>query len=361
MLYHIFYPLKVYFSPLNILGYITFRSIMAILCSLILCYIIGKILIPYLRKKQFVQIIRTDGPKTHLKKSGTPTMGGLIILISIILSTLLWARLNNRFIIIILISVLWLGLIGFFDDYVKIIKKNPKGISANQKLLMQLLLAIGIGIYLYYFPSHNDFRTKINIPYLKDVYIDLGIFYILFVILIIVGSSNAVNLTDGLDGLAIGCLIVCALTYAILSYSAGHFKVAQYLKIIYVGGSGELSVFLASVLGAGLGFLWFNCYPADIFMGDSGSLFLGGSLGIIAVFIKHELILIIIGGIFVIEAVSVILQVYSYKRYKKRIFLMAPLHHHFEIKGLSESKITIRCWIINIVLALLALSSLKIR
>jgi len=361
MLYHLLYPLRTYFSPFNVFGYISFRTILVIIISLTVSFIFGKIFIQYLKKYHITQRIRTDGPKTHLSKEGTPTMGGLIIVISILVSTLLCARLDNRFILLVLVCVLWLGFLGFMDDYLKQIKKNPKGLNAKFKLYGQLIFALFIAVYLFFFPSNWEYATRINIPYLKEVYIDLGILYLFFIILVIVGASNAVNLTDGLDGLAIGCLMVSAVTYGILAYLAGNVKFANYLKIIYVPGAGELTIFLAAMVGSGLGFLWFNGYPAEIFMGDTGSLFLGGTIGLIALFIKQELLLVIVGGVFVAEAVSVILQVYSYRRYKKRIFRMAPLHHHFELLGWAEPKVTIRFWIISVILSLIALSSLKLR
>jgi len=307
------------------------------------------------------QQIREDGPPGHMKKAGTPTMGGLIILISLSVSTFLWARLDNRFTIIILISTIWLGLLGFLDDYIKLVKRRSRGLMAKYKLLGQSVLAIVIAIYLYYYPANPGYATRLNVPYLKDFFINLGSLYALFSILLIVGSSNAVNLTDGLDGLAIGSILIAAMTYALMAYLAGHAQFSTYLRIIPVPGAGELSVFLGSMAGAGLGFLWFNSYPAEVFMGDTGSLFLGGTIGIIALFIKQELLLVIVGGIFVVEAVSVILQVASFKLRGKRVLKMAPLHHHFELAGWSEPKVVIRFWIIGIILALIALSALKLR
>jgi len=334
---------------------------MAILTSLVLSFIIGKKFISYFKKTQIIQSIRSDGPATHQKKEGTPTMGGVIILLTLITSTLLWARLDNRFILWTIVAVIWFGILGFLDDYLKVIKKNPGGIKPSTKLIGQIIFALSVSIYLYFKPSNPQFSTVINIPYLKDVYIDIGIFYIVFSTLVIVGSSNAVNLTDGLDGLAIGNIIIAAFSYVIFSYLAGHARFSQYLKIIPVPGAGELAVFLSAMIGSGLGFLWFNGYPAEIFMGDTGSLFLGGAIGLIAVFTKQELILIVVGGIFVIEVLSVIIQVSYFKRTKKRIFKMSPLHHHFELSGWAEPKVTIRFWIIAIVLSLISLTSLKLR
>ncbi|MDD5131317.1 MAG: phospho-N-acetylmuramoyl-pentapeptide-transferase [bacterium] len=359
MFYHLLYPLHNLFSVFNVFQYITFRSVGAALTALIVSLLITPGIIRKLRNFHIGQHIRTDGPQTHLKKEGTPTMGGVIILVSMVFSTLLWARVNNRFIIIGLFAALWLGLLGFYDDYLKLVKKNPRGLSANYKLLGQIVLALIVACYLYMFPVNSNYTTKVNVPLIKML--DLGYFYIPFVVLMIVGASNAVNLTDGLDGLAIGNIIFAALTYAALTYVAGNFKFASYLRIIYAPGTGELAVFLAAMIGAGLGFLWYNAYPAEIFMGDTGSLFLGGTLGIIAVCIKHEVLLALVGGIFVLEAMSVILQVGSFRLRGKRIFKMAPIHHHFELKGWSEPKVVVRFWIVGIILAFLAFATLKLR
>jgi phospho-N-acetylmuramoyl-pentapeptide-transferase len=361
MLYHLLFPLKEIFSPLNVIQYITFRTSAAFLTALIISFIIGTPIIKKLRSAKIEQIIREDGPQTHKAKSGTPTMGGLMILISLMVSTLLWARLDNRFILIILASTVWLGLLGFFDDYLKLVKKHPKGLAADYKILAQLSFALVLGVYLYFFPVNPEYATKINIPYLKDCFIDLGIFYIFFVIVFIVGTSNAINLTDGLDGLAVGTITVSALSFLLLAYIAGNAKFSHYLRVIPVTGAGEISIFLGAMVGAALGFLWFNTYPAEVFMGDTGSLFLGGTIGITSIFIKQELLFFIIGGIFIIEAFSVILQIGYFKLTKKRIFKMAPIHHHFELLGWKESKVVIRFWIVSIILSLIALSSLKIR
>jgi len=361
MLYHIFYPLHIYFFPFNVFKYITFRAGAAIFTSLVLSLFLAPLLIKKLKQFHIGQQIREDGPPTHMKKAGTPTMGGLIILITLVVSTFLWARLDNRFTIIILLSTLWLGLLGFLDDYLKLVKRRSRGLRARYKLLGQSILALIIVIYLYYHPSNPGYATQLNIPYLKDFFINLGWLYALFAILLIVGSSNAVNLTDGLDGLAVGSILIAAMTYALMAYLAGHAQFSSYLRIVPVTGAGELSIFLGSMAGAGLGFLWFNSYPAEIFMGDTGSLFLGGTIGIIALFIKQELLLVIVGGIFVVEALSVILQVASFKLRGKRVLKMAPLHHHFELIGWSEPKVVIRFWIVGVILALIALSALKLR
>jgi phospho-N-acetylmuramoyl-pentapeptide-transferase len=361
VLYHIFYRLSDIFTPFNVFQYITFRAGGAILTSLLICLIIGPYIIKELTKFKIKQVIRTNGPKTHLIKSDTPTMGGLLILLSVVISTLLWARLDNRFIIWLLIGTLWLGFLGFCDDYIKLKEKKSDGLSARGKILGQTVFTAMLAIYLSFFPSNPDFTTLVNIPFLKSFFINFSFLYIVFAIIIVVGSSNAVNLTDGLDGLAIGNIIIVAFTLALFAYFAGHFQIANYLKIIPVIGAGEISVFLFAVVGAGLGFLWYNSHPAEIFMGDTGSLFLGGVLGMSAVFIKQELILVLLGGIFVVEALSFLMKVSYYRRKKKRMFRMAPIHHHFEMMGLSETKVTIRFWIVGIILAILSFASLKLR
>ena len=321
----------------------------------------GPFVIRTLKKYKISQQIRADGPATHLKKSGTPTMGGIIILMSLLVATILWARLDNRFILLMLLSTVWLGLLGFLDDYLKLVKNHPVGLPAIYKLIGQTVLAFFIGIYLYHFPPNPQYATMINIPYLKNCFLNLGCFYLLFTVVFIVGTSNAVNLTDGLDGLAVGSIIIAALSYALMAYISGHARFSSYLLVVPVKGAGELTVFLGSMVGAGLGFLWFNTHPADVFMGDTGSLFLGGSIGIVAVFIKQEILFLVIGGVFIIETLSVIIQVGVFKLKARRIFRMAPLHHHFELMGWHEEKVVTRFWILSIIMALLALSSLKIR
>jgi phospho-N-acetylmuramoyl-pentapeptide-transferase len=361
VLYHVLYSFKDVFTPFNIFQYISFRSGGAVLTSIFICFIAGPFIIKRLTKFKIKQVVRADGPLTHLSKKGTPTMGGLIILLSVIISVLLWARLDNRFIIWLLIASIWFGFLGFCDDFFKLKRSNVKGLSARGKILGQTLFAAILAAYLSFFPQNPEFTTLVSVPYLKNFCINFSFLYMLLVIVIVVGSSNSVNLTDGLDGLAIGNIVIVTFTLALFAYFAGHMKIANYLKIINVSGAGEVSVFLSAVVGAGLGFLWYNSHPAQVFMGDTGSLFLGGILGISAVFIKQELILVLLGGIFVVEALSVIIQVYHYKRTKKRIFKMAPLHHHFEMLGLSETKVTIRFWIIAIMLAILSFASLKLR
>ncbi len=360
MFYYLFTNLTPYYSVFNLFKYITVRSFFAFLTGFIICILISPVIIRFIKSRQFVQTIRDDGPQTHKIKKDTPTMGGIIILISLIVSSLLWAQMN-KFVLWSNFVVLYLGVLGFVDDYLKVIKKHSKGVSVAQKIFFQLILSVAICIFLYINPNNFLYQNRLHIPYLKETFIFIGTGYFLLVILVLLGSSNGVNLTDGLDGLAIGNLIFVSITYAILSYVAGNFRLATYLKLIYVPGAGELTVFLSSMAGVGLGFLWYNCYPATIFMGDTGSLFLGGVIGLIAVFIHQELLLIIAGGIFVAEVVSVMLQVGYYKRTKKRIFLMSPLHHHFELKGWPETKVTVRFWIISIILSMITLASLKIR
>ena len=357
MFYHLFYTLL----DINLFQYITFRAGGAILTSLIITFLIAPAIIRNLKKYKIGQVVRDDGPKTHQIKAGTTTMGGIIILLSLLVSTVLWARLDNHFILWLIAATIYFGMIGFFDDYLKLVKKNPKGLSAKKKLLFQSIFAIGVIAYLYFYPTNEQFATSLNIPYLKTTFIELSFLYFVLIFLVIVGSSNAVNLTDGLDGLATGNIIIAAVTLAIFSYLIGHSHISSYLKVPYVAGAGEISVFLMALFGSGLGFLWYNSYPAEIFMGDTGSLCLGGLLGLTAVFIKQELILFILGGIFVAEALSVMIQVSVFKRTQKRVFRMAPLHHHFELGGLAETKVTIRFWIIGIVLAIISIASLKLR
>ncbi|MDR1940842.1 MAG: phospho-N-acetylmuramoyl-pentapeptide-transferase [Endomicrobium sp.] len=331
------------------------------LTSLLLCLILGPAIIKKLKNLRAGQTVRTDGPSSHQAKNGTPTMGGVIILIAILASVFLWARLDNRFILWLSGGALWLGALGFIDDFLKITQKNSKGLSAGTKLFWQTVFAAMAAGYLTLFPSNPEYSSLVNVPFLKNFFINFSFVYVSFITVIIVGSSNAVNLTDGLDGLAIGNIVIVAITLALFAYFAGHVQIAGYLKIVPVAGSGEITVFLFAVVGAGLGFLWYNAHPAEVFMGDTGSLFLGGILGMTAVFIKQELILVVLGGVFVAEALSVLLQVFFYKRTKKRIFKMAPLHHHFEMLGISETKVTIRFWIVGIILAILSFASLKLR
>ncbi len=358
MLYYLLYPLHTDYIFFNVFKYITFRTIYATVTALLLTLVLGPIFINKLKAMRIGQYVRDDGPETHLKKEGTPTAGGILILFSIIVSTCLWADITSHYIWTVLFSLAGMGFIGLLDDWKKIRFANTKGISAKQKLGLQFLVAAAIGVFLYMQPG---FDTRLSLPFFKKVLPDLQIFYIPFSILVIVGASNAVNLTDGLDGLAIGLVLIVSATYLLFAYITGHSILSDYLKISYISGAGELTIFCGAMVGACMGFLWFNSHPADVFMGDVGSLGLGGSLGTVAVITKHEILLAIVGGMFVIECLSVIFQVASFKLRGKRIFHMAPIHHHFEIKGWAEPKIIVRFWIIGIVLALLAISTLKLR
>lgn len=360
MLYNFLYSLHSYFSPFNVFRYITFRTAMAIITAMIITFVIGPWLIRKLRDFSVTQQIRDDGPSTHLDKTGTPTMGGVLIIISILISILLWGDLTNLYIWVMVLSLFGFGLIGFIDDYLKIKRKNHKGLKACYKFGFQLFLALIIGIILYMNPK-DPYSDILSVPFFKRWLFDLGWFYIPFSIAVIVGSSNAVNLTDGIDGLAIGLVAIAILVNGVLVYISGHKGLAQYLQVLYLPGTGELTVFCGAMLGASLGFLWYNAYPASVFMGDVGSLGLGGALGTLAVITKHEIVLAIVGGIFVIETFSVILQVASFKLTGKRVFKMAPIHHHFELKGWPEPKVIVRFWIIGIILALLSLTTLKVR
>jgi len=358
MLYHLFYPLAADIRLFNVFKYLTFRTIYAMITALLVAFVIGPWVIRKLESLQARQVIRTDGPESHLKKQGTPTMGGVLILAAIIIPTLLWSDLTNRYIWLALFIIVGYGIIGFVDDYKKVVEKNPKGLTPRQKMFWQILLAGAVATMLYLLPG---FTEELYFPFFKNLHPDLGLLSIPFVTLVIVGASNAVNLTDGLDGLAIGPVSINAATYMIFAYIAGNFKLASYLQMPYVAGTGELSILCGAMVGAGLGFLWYNSYPAEVFMGDVGSLSLGGGLGTLAVLTKQEILLVIVGGVFVVEALSVIFQVGSYKYRGKRIFRMAPIHHHFELKGVAEPKIIVRFWIISIILALVAISTLKLR
>jgi phospho-N-acetylmuramoyl-pentapeptide-transferase len=359
MLYHLLYPLHTTFSVFNVFRYITFRTIYASLTAFFICFLLGPWMIRKLANMQVGQYIRDDGPKSHLGKAGTPTMGGTLIILSVTVSVLLWSDLTNYFVWIVLFVTLGFGLIGFIDDYLMQVKKQSKGLTVRKKLILQAIVALITGYLVYASPN---FSTVVTIPFFKNASPDFGWGYILFAAFVIVGASNAVNLTDGLDGLAIGPVIIAAATYMIFAYVSGHVKIAGYLQLNYVSGAGELSIFCGALAGAGLGFLWFNSYPAQIFMGDVGSLSLGAFLGTVAVITKQEILLALVGGLFVIEALSVIFQVGFFKMTSgKRIFRMAPLHHHFELKGWPEPKVIVRFWIIAIALALLAMSTLKLR
>lgn len=360
MLYSILYNLHDWFSPLNVFRYITFRTSLAVLTAMFFSILLGPWIIRKLKKFSVTQQIRDDGPRSHMEKAGTPTMGGILIILCIVISIFMWGDLNNVYIWIMILSLLGFGAIGLLDDYLKIIRKNHRGLRAYQKFGMQIFLALSIGIFLYFNPK-DPYTDVLSVPFFKKWLFDLGFFYIPFSIIVIVGSSNAVNLTDGIDGLAIGLVAVAVLANAVLVYISGHKGLAEYLQVLYLPGIGELTVFCGAMFGASLGFLWYNSYPAEVFMGDVGSLGLGGSLGTLAIITKHEIVLAVVGGIFVIETFSVILQVASFKLTGKRIFKMAPVHHHFELKGWPEPKVIVRFWIIGIMLALLSLATLKVR
>jgi phospho-N-acetylmuramoyl-pentapeptide-transferase len=351
--------LKTVFGGFNVFRYITFRTIFAVLTALLICLVVGSWFIRKLRELQIGQYIREDGPQSHFNKKGTPTMGGLMIIFALLLTTLLWTDLVNPYIWLLSLVALGFALIGFFDDYLKVIKKQNKGLSGRAKLLTQTLVALVPAIWLYINPNFN---TTLTVPFFKNVQPDLGWAFIPFAVFVIVGTANAVNLTDGLDGLAIGPVTIAAAFYMIFCYLVGNVKIAAYLGIPYVRGVGEVSIFLGALVGAGIGFLWFNSYPAQVFMGDVGALALGSILGTVALVTKQEILLAMVGGLFVVEALSVILQVSFFKVSNgRRIFRMAPIHHHFELKGWPEPKVIVRFWIISIVLGLLSLSALKLR
>jgi phospho-N-acetylmuramoyl-pentapeptide-transferase len=359
MLFHLLYPLHTKISAFNVFRYITFRTIYASLTAFLICFVLGPWVIRRLKQMQIGQYIREDGPESHFEKAGTPTMGGTLILFSIAVSTLLWSNLTNYYVWIVLWVTLSYGAIGFIDDYLMQVKKQNKGLTVRKKFVMQGIIAVIAGILVLTSP---EFNTRVTVPFFKNISPDLGWGYVFFAALVIVGTSNAVNLTDGLDGLAIGPMIIAAVTYMLFAYVAGHVKIANYLQINYVSGCGEIAIFCGILAGAGLGFLWFNTYPAQVFMGDVGSLSLGAGLGTVAVITKQEILLALVGGLFVIEALSVIFQVGFFKMTNgRRIFKMAPLHHHFELKGWPEPKVIVRFWIIAVALALISMSTLKLR
>jgi len=359
--YYLLYSLRDELGAFNVFRYITFRTAMAALTALLVSLLLGPGLIARLRQAQIGQSIREEGPKSHQVKSGTPTMGGLLIIIAAAIPTLLWADLRNPFVWIAVGATVSFGAIGFADDYLKISHRRNLGLSARTKLALQVVVALLLGGVLLWLAEVKLFTTTLTLPFLKHITPDLAWAFPVFVVLVLAGASNAVNLTDGLDGLAIGSLLVAWTTFTILTYAAGNAIVAEYLGIANVKGVGELTVFCGAVMGASLGFLWFNCHPAEVFMGDVGSMAMGGALGTIAVLIKQEILLVLVGGLFVLEAVSVILQVTSFKLRGKRIFRMSPLHHHFELGGWSETKVVIRFWIMAIIFALLSLATLKLR
>ena len=377
MLYYLFYEkLYPYFSPFRVFRYLTFRTAFASITALLICLLLGPWLIARLKEFQIGQYIREEGPTSHRTKAGTPTMGGVLINVAILVPTLLWADLKNLLVWLVIVTTLAFGLVGFLDDYYKMRHRENRGLSGRTKFYLQVLISFLVGVALLFLTAKGSYSTHLIVPFFKNFTPDLLIhslmskpytyplafvFFFLFVVLVMVGSSNAVNLTDGLDGLATGCSIVAAGALTVLTYVTGHAVFARYLEINYLPQVEEVTIFCGSMVGACIGFLWYNAYPAEIFMGDVGSLALGGGIGTVAVIIKQEILLLFIGGVFVAEAISVILQVASFQLLGKRIFKMAPLHHHFEIIGWSESKVIIRFWIAALVLALLALSTLKLR
>lgn len=358
MLYHLIYPLHEELSALNVFRYITVRAVLALIVAFFTSIALGPRVIALLTKRKMGQVIREDGPKGHYKKAGTPTMGGAFILLAALISLALCGNFGSPFVWLAIAVAALFGAVGFVDDWMKISGKSAKGLPGRTRLALEFAVAIAVGVALYRLP-HID--TTLAVPFFKNLRPDLGVASIPFWAVVIVGTANAVNLTDGLDGLAIGPGLIAFATFLLLAYTGGHVKIAEYLQIPYVAGVGELAVFCAALIGAGMGFLWYNTYPAQVFMGDVGSLSLGGSLGAVAVMTKNEILLAIIGGVFVVETLSVILQVGSFKLTGKRIFLMAPIHHHFEIKGWPEPRIIVRFWIVSIVLALAALMTLKLR
>ncbi|WP_394424899.1 phospho-N-acetylmuramoyl-pentapeptide-transferase [Vreelandella stevensii] len=360
MLLHLANFLAQFQSAFQVFNYLTLRVILAALSALMLCLWLGPWVIRRLVEGQIGQAVRDDGPQSHLSKAGTPTMGGAMILLAIAISTLLWGDLTNYYVWIVLLVTLGFGAIGWVDDYRKVVEKNPRGLPARWKYFWQSVVGLGAAIILYA-TATTPAETSLLIPLFKDVALPLGLFYIVLSYFVIVGSSNAVNLTDGLDGLAIMPTVLVAMGLAVFAYASGNAVFANYLHIPFIQGTGELAIFCATIAGAGLGFLWFNTYPAQVFMGDVGALALGAALGVVAVIVRQEIVLFIMGGIFVLETVSVILQVGSYKLTGRRIFRMAPLHHHYELKGWPEPRVIVRFWIITVVLVLLGLATLKVR
>jgi phospho-N-acetylmuramoyl-pentapeptide-transferase len=363
LLYHLLYSLRDSYFGFNVFRYITFRAAGAIITAFLIGIVLGPYIIRLLKLFNIGERIRPEEEvpgiySAHKGKQGTPTMGGVIMIFSIIFSTLLWARLDNRYILLTIFSTLWLGALGFIDDYVKLTAEKGAGLSKRIKFLGQIMLGFVVGAFLF---LDTNIDTSIYFPFFKNLVFNAGIFYILFVMIVIAGTSNAVNLTDGLDGLAIGCMVMVGFAYSVITYVSGNAMMADYLYIKYIPGAGELSIYCAALAGAGLGFLWFNSYPANVFMGDTGSLALGGGIGVVACCIKKEMLLLIVGGIFVFEAISVILQVASFKIRRRRIFLCAPFHHHLQMRGWHEPKIVVRFWIIAAILALFTLMTLKLR
>jgi phospho-N-acetylmuramoyl-pentapeptide-transferase len=358
MLYHLFYPLRDHLSFLNIFKYITFRTFGALLTALVIYFVFGPLWIRYLQRKQFGQVVRDDGPQTHLAKKNTPTMGGLLIISAVIISAFLWCDWQNLYVWMVLAVMTAFAAIGFVDDYQKVIKHNSKGLRGQYKIVVEVLVCLVAALVLY---GQGYLDTQIHLPFFKRVTPDLDVWYIFFAVLVVAGAANALNFTDGLDGLVSVPAIFSFLSYGILAYAAGNIVITRYLQVASVPGAGELTIICGATMGALMGFLWFNAHPAEIFMGDVGALGLGASLGMMALITKNEILLLFIGGLFVLETLSVIAQVVSFKLRKKRVLLMAPLHHHFELKGWKESKVIVRFWIIAFIFALLALATLKLR
>ncbi len=358
MFYQFLYENSHHMGVLNVFRYITFRTFLSFFTAFVVCWLTGPYFIKHLVKRHFGQSIRDDGPQTHKKKQGTPTMGGGLILFGVLIPTFLWVDITNALVWAVLLVMFGFGLIGYWDDWLKVSKKNTKGVKGGVRLLAEFLISAAVIGYLVYF---HHIPTSVAAPFFKQFNLELGWFYVVFASLVVVGCANAVNLTDGLDGLAIVPVIICAATLMLFSYVAGNIRAAEYLAMPYIPGAGELCPLAGAVMAAGIGFLWYNTYPAQVFMGDVGSLSLGGFLGIVAVISQNELLLVVLGGVFVVEALSVITQVISFKLTGRRVFKMAPIHHHFELKGLDETKIIVRFWIISILLAALSLATLKLR
>ncbi len=363
MLYYLLYALRGEMSALNVTRYITFRTAVAALTGLFLVLLLGPWMIERLRLLQIGQHIREEGPQAHRAKAGTPTMGGVLILVGVLVPTLLWADLTNLNIWILMLSTTAYGAVGFADDYVKVVKKRNLGLTARRKLFWQFAIGLAIGLTIWVLAQElpKEYSTKVQFPFLKQLVPDLGVFYVLFAVLLLTLSSNAVNLTDGLDGLAIGTTLIAAAAFTALAYVTSHFRFSEYLDLLHRPGAGEVTVFCGAMVGAAMGFLWWNCYPAQLFMGDVGSLALGGALGTVAILIKQELLLFLVGGLFMIEAFSVMLQVASFRLTGKRVFRMSPLHHHFELVGWKEPQIIIRFWIVAFIFATFTLMTLKLR
>ena len=359
MFFELLYPLVPYFNALNVFQYISFRGAYAALTALLICYVLGPIIIEKLHRLKVDQSIREDGPETHLKKGGTPTMGGILIIFSVVIAMLLWQDLKNDMVWLTIIAFVALGFIGFMDDYLKVVKHNSDGLPAWGKLVGQFVVATGVVLYIYF--TGGEDTTALYIPFIRDPVLDMGVLWIPFGILLIMGESNAVNFSDGLDGLATGLLLLVFITLAGITYLSGRADFSAYLGIPFIRGSGELTVFCLAAMGACVGFLWFNAHPAEVFMGDVGSLPLGGVVAVISLLVKKEILMLIIGGVFVLEIASVIIQVVFFKWKKRRIFKMAPLHHHFELSGWHESKVVIRFWILGGLFSIIALSTLKIQ